>query len=50
MKLILMKQTLQLLVNLSFLGDEEASSRIEYYNTMNIVEKEHYLVLTEKSE
>lgn len=50
MKLILMKQTLQLLIDSSSLGNEEAGSRIEYYNTMNIVEKEHYLVLTEKSE
>lgn len=48
MKLILMKQTLQLIINLSSTGDVEAKERIDYYNTMNIVEKEHYLVLTEK--
>lgn len=50
MKLIIMKQTLQLLIDSSSLGDEEANSKIEYYKTMNIVEKEHYLVLIEKSE
>lgn len=47
MKLILIKQTLQLLVSSKNEGNPDSKNRIDNYNLMNIVDKGEYLILIE---